>query len=240
MAGRTIFAVGGLEDETQRDSFARYHAQYIRDNGGKARPCICILPQAQAEKDSIIQQWMQSYNKAGCDAVSLLTFKPKALFADIINAADAFMVPGGSTINMMAIWHARGITPLLRAAYDAGKSFAGYSAGGMCWFDDFITSDAGLAEEYVFAKGLGWLKGSFAPHYMKAKPGMNWRPPEYTRHIAAGRLSEGYGCDDGAFVVYNNETVSGFGTVVAGHAAYSVTRTGDTTATEIMETVFVG
>ncbi len=70
---------------------------------------------------------------------------------------------------------------------------AGISAGANCWFDSFIT-DSATPHLGAMHNGLGFLRGSFCPHY----DGEAERRPTYQRLIAAGEIADGIACDDGA------------------------------------------
>lgn len=226
MPVRTIIAAGGLETAQQEIDFARYFAALLKKRSGKARPMFCLLGQAQAENEDLIARERELYEAAGCEFTALQTFKPSELFVDTFARADGFMAVGGSTLNMMAIWQARGLIPLLRAAYEAGKPITGYSAGAMCWFQRSLTSDAGIEAGHQVFDGLGWLSGSFFPHYIKTLPGLSWRPQLAEPMVAQGQLPSGIACDDGVFALFENEILQGFHSIVPGNNAYRITPSG--------------
>ena len=54
-------------------------------------------------------------------------------------------------------------------------------------------------------KALGWLKGSYAPHYL-TEPG---RREYFHRYILEGSLHDGYGCDETVGLLFENGALSG-------------------------------
>jgi peptidase E len=100
---------------------------------------------------------------------------------------------------MLAIWRAQGIDTILREAYENGILLGGGSAGGICWFENGLTDSRPV--ELTAMDALGWLKGSFAPHYL-SEPG---RREYYHKYIQSGELSAGYGVDEPVGLLFENE-----------------------------------
>jgi dipeptidase E len=67
----------------------------------------------------------------------------------------------------------------------------GVSAGAMCWFEGGVTDSWGPLQP--LSDGLGFLTGSFCPHY----DGEEGRPAAYRSAVGEG-LPAGIGADDGA------------------------------------------
>ena len=44
-------------------------------------------------------------------------------------AQDVLLVGGGSVVNLMAVWRAHGLAPVMRECWEAGVVLAGWSAG---------------------------------------------------------------------------------------------------------------
>jgi peptidase E len=105
-------------------------------------------------------------------------------------AQDVVLVPGGSTANLLALWRLHGVDAILREAWTAGVVLAGWSAGANCWFEACTTDSFGPDLEPL-EDGLGFLEGSFCPHY-DSEPR---RRPLFHRLVAAG-FPPGYGVDD--------------------------------------------
>lgn len=231
---RTIIAAGGIETPEQEKRFAAYFSQFLRQRTGKARPVICLMTQAQGEPEELITRNEALYDSFGCDVEVLRTFRLKKPFAESFSVSDAFFIPGGSTMNMMAVWQIRGFFPLLRAAYDAGKPIAGYSAGALCWFEKAAVPDPAETRGYSLMDGLGWLKGSYVPHYTNS-----WRRDIFEKHIGDGALPCGIGCDDGVFALYENEALKGYYSVEAAGNAYQVTHNENKAVTEIVRPLLV-
>ena len=105
--------------------------------------------------------------------------------AERVAAADAVVVAGGNTANMLAVWRLHGIDTALRSRWDDGAVLGGVSAGANCWFEACVT-DSFSVELDGLADGLGLLEGSFCPHF----DGEERRRPVYARLLAEGFAPE--------------------------------------------------
>jgi len=92
----------------------------------------------------------------------------------------------------MLLWKAWQLDKILRNAYNKGVLLTGVSAGAMCWFQSGLTDS--YPGTYTAISLLGWLRGSFCPHF----DGERKRRPIFKKLITQGRLPKGYGVDDGA------------------------------------------
>jgi dipeptidase E len=202
----TIVAMGGMRVELL------LHALSLT---GVERPRVAILPTAQGDDDwGIARMYELLSDAARVDAVRLFGIpeSPRQLIA----AADAVLVPGGNTANMLAVWRVHGVDEELRAVWERGAVLGGWSAGANCWFEDSVTDSFGV-ELRGLGDGLGFLRGSFCPHY----DGESERRPTYTRLVADG-MPAGLGCDDAAAVVYRGTELEHVVSVEEGSTAYRV------------------
>jgi peptidase E len=188
----TIFVYGnGLEKEFIR---------YIADLTQKKRPIICLIPTAAADNPRVIDYWYDMCSDMPIRPGVLKTFIASSpeqdSFEDIILDADAIIVGGGNTLNMIAIWKAQGIDTLLAKAYENGIVLAGGSAGSLCWFTGGYTDSR--PRELSLMEGLGFLPYSHSPHYH----GNHGRRALYKQAIQDGTLGAGYACDDGAGLLF--------------------------------------
>jgi peptidase E len=46
-------------------------------------------------------------------------------------AQDVLLVAGGSVVNLMAVWRAYGLAPVIRECWESGVVLAGWSAGSL-------------------------------------------------------------------------------------------------------------
>jgi peptidase E len=134
---------------------------------------------------------------------------------------DAIYVGGGNTVNMLAVWEVQGIVDILRQAMAQDILLGGGSAGGICWFEGGLTDSR--PKILTPMKAMGWLKGSFAPHYL-SEPG---RREYFHRYIREGALTDGYGCDEPVGLFFEDgELVRAYGSEPDAKAFY-VERTED-------------
>ena len=198
---RTIVAMGGggFSMEPDNPLLDDYLIELARGAGGQRRPRVCFVPTASGDSDDYIAGFYTAFARRS-EASHLPLFARAAVdLAAVLLDQDAVYVGGGNTANMLAIWRAQGLDRALRRAWEAGVVMAGISAGAMCWFeggttDSFGPDLAGLSD------GLGFLPGSYSPHY----DGEALRRPLYQRLVAAGALPDGHAADDGAALVFRN------------------------------------
>jgi dipeptidase E len=190
---RTILAYGNGMD--------RAYIKYLADLTGKPNPRICFFPTAAADDPRAVTYWNRLVEGLPLDACVINTFisssPEQKTFADEILNADAIIVGGGNTLNMIAIWHAQGIDTLLRMAYDKGIVLAGGSAGSLCWFTGGYSDSR--PKELSIIECLGFLDYSHCPHYNEPQ-----RKALYRDAILAGRLEPGYACENGAALLFIN------------------------------------
>ena len=118
----------------------------------------------------------------------------------MIEQADAIVIGGGNTLNMLGIWRAQGIDQMLIEAMQRGAIVAGGSAGSIAWFKSGISDSrpAGLS----VVEGLGVLPFSNCPHYGdKAKREL------YHRELESGQIEGGYAMDDKAGILFRDGEV---------------------------------
>lgn len=167
--------------------------RHLLDLTGKARPRVCFLGTASGDAERYAANFYRSYAPAA-DASDLVLFgTPTRGQVDRLAEQDLVFVGGGSTANLLAVWRLHGVDRLLRGAWERGTILAGISAGALCWFEACLTDSFGT-DLAPLPDGLGLLAGSACPHL----DGEPLRRSRYAEEIAAGRLPDGYGIDDGA------------------------------------------
>lgn len=187
MGERHIVAMGGggfTDDDPLIDD-------YILSLTGKERPRVCFIPTASGDAASYVERFYAAFTRRSCEPTHLSLFQlPYPAIGDILRSHDVVYVGGGSTANMLAIWRMHGLDETLRQAWERGVVLAGISAGGLCWFEAGVTDS--LSPELVpWRDGLGFLPGSFCPHY----DGEELRRPVFTKLVREG-FPPGYAADD--------------------------------------------
>ncbi|MHB8342202.1 MAG: Type 1 glutamine amidotransferase-like domain-containing protein [Mycobacteriales bacterium] len=160
---------------------------------GTSKPRLCLLPTADETDLSWVQAAEQAFDASPITVSHLRLFPmPSADPTELLLAADAVFVGGGSTANMLALWQVHGIDVLLRRAWDAGVVLGGVSAGATCWFEGGVTDSFG-PQLAPLRDGLGLLGGSYCSHYNR-----ELRRPSFHEAVTSGLLPAGLACDDGA------------------------------------------
>jgi peptidase E len=198
--GRRIFAMGG-------GGFSRSSSDHALDDfvlglaNGRHEPRICLLPTAGGDAQEQIVRFHAAFGDRPCvpSHVSLFRLgqRPIALREHLL-AQDIIYVGGGSMLNMLAIWRAHGLDPVMRESWEAGVVLCGLSAGSMCWFDGGITTSTGRPAP---APGLGLLSGSNCVHYHDEPA----RRPAFLAAVGEEALPAGWGVDDGVGLLFDGE-----------------------------------
>lgn len=157
------------------------------------RPRVCFLPTAGGEKPEWIVRFYEEFSARDCEPSHLTLFGMPEEPAVHVARQDVIYVGGGNTANMLALWRVHGIDRALREAWERGAVVGGMSAGANCWFEDSVTDSFGPVLR-ALGDGLGFLPGSFCPHY----DGEPERRPTYTRLVREGVLPPGCAADDDA------------------------------------------
>lgn len=219
---------GGFSSEPQDQLLDDLVLGLGRAVRGRTRPHVCFIGTAGGDSDEYLATFYASYARRA-EASHL------ALFNRTVGDVEAFLldqdvvhVGGGNTANMLAVWRLHGVDRALRRAWESGVVMAGVSAGAICWFEGGTTDSFG-PDLAGFNDGLGFLPGSFSPHY----DGEARRRPLFRRLVSEGGLPDGYAADDGAaFVFRDGDLVE----VVASLPAARGYRVGRGAAGEALET----
>jgi len=158
----------------------------------RRRPRVLFVPTASGDSKDYIRKFYLAFQRHECTPTHLELFKRTAEDPrKAILGSDLVYVGGGNTANLLAVWLTHGLEHLLRQASHQGAVLCGISAGALCWFECGITDSFGPTLKALH-DGLGFLGGSFCPHYH----GEPQRRPTYHRLIQQG-FPAGHGADDG-------------------------------------------
>lgn len=168
--------------------------RYLLELSGKSSPLVCFVPTASADDPTYVNRFLTAYGTLGVRTMVLTLWQGAARSVERLAEADVLVVGGGSTVNLVALWNAHGVSHLLKQRVGSGSSLVmgGVSAGASCWYEGCVTDSFGDLRPW--RGGLGLLEGSFCPHF----DGEGERAPVYTQAVATGLLPGGYACDDGA------------------------------------------
>ena len=190
---------------------------------GAERPRVCLLPTASGDPTEAIQSYHSVLDRFECEASHVSLFRLERERVDLsrhLLAQDLIYVAGGSMLNLVAIWRAHRLFPILREAWRRGTLIAGQSAGAMCWFERGITASGGTRPQV--ADGFGLLPGSLSVHYGRDPD----RRAAYIAAVGKG-LTGGYALDDGAGILFEgSRAVEAFATK-RGARVVRVERNGD-------------
>jgi peptidase E len=191
---------GGFSMEPENLALDRYVLAQCR----QARPRVCFLPTASGDADLYVLNFYKAFTALDCRPFVLSLFRlPTADLEGFLLDQDILYVGGGNTRSMLALWREWGLERILFKAYQAGVVLAGVSAGANCWFEACSTDS--LPGDFQVLAGLGYLAGSFCPHY----DGEPDRRPSFHRMIRDGLLGDGLAADNGAAVHFIDGQLDG-------------------------------
>jgi dipeptidase E len=186
----TIVALGGggFSQEPRNLRLDRYVLGLARVH----RPKVCFVPTASGDAVGYIARFYRAFRTLPCRPSHLSLFKPpEGDLERFVLSHDVIYVGGGNTKNMLALWRGWGLDRILKRAWKQGIVLAGVSAGAICWFEEGVTDS--ITGKLTPIESLGFLKGSFCPHY----DGEKNRRPAYRRFVTQGKLGPGFAADDG-------------------------------------------
>ncbi|WP_419817755.1 Type 1 glutamine amidotransferase-like domain-containing protein [Glaciibacter flavus] len=162
---------------------------YILGLTGEERPRVLFVGTATGDDPSYILSFYQTYDSDRCAPRHLPLFhRPMDDLAGFVRGFDVIHVGGGNTANMLDVWKRQGLDEIMRELWeDSNVVFTGGSAGGICWFEGGTTDSYGPTLQ-VLPEGLGFLHGSFCPHY----DAEDQRQPLFHAALKSGELSTGY------------------------------------------------
>jgi peptidase E len=189
---------------------------------GKPRPRVLLLASATGEHPRYVAQFFRAFRRHRCTPTHLDLFRRTvADLRSAILAQDLIYVGGGNTANLLVVWRRHGVDRILREAWDRGIVLCGPSAGGICWFQAGVTDSFGLDLQPLHG-GLGFLPGSFCPHYDSEAQ----RRPTFRRLVGKKLLPAGYAADDGVALRFEGRRLADIVAIRAGVSAWRVDRAG--------------
>lgn len=195
------------------------------------RPRVCFIPTASGDDAVYTLQFYQAYGGYGCEPEVLNLFNREVDdIRSFLLGMDMIYVGGGSTANLLAVWRLHGVDVAIREAWERGVVMAGLSAGANCWFESSTTDSFLMGNAEALADGLGFLDGSYCPHYSSEPE----RRPNYLEMVAKGQLPGGYACEDGAATHFVGTDFHTAVSVDGDAAAYRVASIGDRAVEEVL------
>jgi dipeptidase E len=193
--------------------------QYICDLAGTTRPKVCFLATAVGDMADEIVNFYHTFTADRYEPSHLGLFNRTVEdLRSFILKQDIIYVAGGNTANLLAIWRTHGLDLMLREAWERDVVLCGNSAGGLCWFESGITDSFGASLTSI-DNCLGFLSGSFCPHYDSEAR----RRPVYSRCVAEG-LAAGWAIDDGIALHYEGTKLRHVLSAVQGARAFRLER----------------
>jgi peptidase E len=183
---------------------------------------VCYVPTATGDADRAIEactaRFAQHPAQVELSALRLFTQPSVPDVRAHLLAQDVILVEGGSVVNLMAVWRAHGLPPILRECWDRGVVLAGTSAGSLCWHTGGPTDSYRDALD-PFTDGLALVPYSNGVHDdLPDQP----RRETYRRMVADGGLPAGYATEDGVALHYLGTELHEAVSVLPGKRAWYV------------------
>lgn len=213
---RHIVAIGGGSFRTHPGNALE---TFLLELTGKARPKVLFLPTAGGDQEGTIELFERHFLAGRCTPNVLRLFsRQHEDLESLVLEQDLVFVGGGNTANQRAIWRVHGVDTLLARAWAQGIVLAGVSAGGLCWFHEGVTDSFHPTKLAALHGLLGFLPGSFCPHYDSEAT----RRPLYQRFVGEGRLAAGFAADDGVGLHFRDTVLLEAVTFLPGKSAWRV------------------
>lgn len=229
---RQIIAMGGGGFSMEPDN--PLLDQYVILQARKPCPSVCFFPHATDNAVQYALNFYAAFSRLNAKPIHLSLFTPPtADLESFVMEQDVIYVGGGNTKSMLALWREWKVDEILAKAYRNGTVLAGISAGANCWFEQCSTDS--IPGAYTMLPCLGFLKGSFCPHY----DGEMQRRPSLLHLIGEGHMMPGYAADDGAAVHFaDEEFVKAIGSRLSARV-YKVGKSGDGVHEEMIDTHYL-
>ncbi len=195
--------------------------RYMLDLTGQKRPKFCMIATAGGDDAAWIKNFYDACSGQNIEPGHLQLF-PMPNHTDIedfVLGQHAIWVGGGSVVNLMAVWEAHDLYPILRRAWEKGIVLGGISAGAICWSKGGTTDSYGPDLRPVINRN-NLLPFSLGVHYDSEVQ----RRPLFQELIGKGTLTEGYATDDGVALHFVDEKLSKAISQAEGKGAYHVYR----------------
>jgi dipeptidase E len=173
----------------------------------KKSPKVLFIPTASHDAGDYVRAFKEVYSEFGCEVKALFLYDdPTAKeVAALINWADIIYVGGGVTSELLLMWKAFNLVPLLKKALAKGTIMAGLSAGLNCWFKRAYVDNIDKNPRYgmfYFLNGLNFLPFASSPHYNK---------PERKSFddALAGEKLKGYAVEDQVALIFEDGKLVG-------------------------------
>jgi peptidase E len=203
----------------------------------RSQPRVAFVATASGDAPAYVADFYRAFAGRDCrlSDIGLFDRRTADLRAHVLEQ-DVVYVGGGNTASLLATWRAHGLDRVLTEAWHAGVVLAGVSAGMNCWFQQSVTDSFHADALAALDDGLGLLGGSACPHF----DGEAQRRPTYRRLVSAGILRDGWAADDGAALVFADETLEEVVASRPAAAAYRVERTAEGVAERRVEARHLG
>jgi len=213
---RTIVAGGGGGFRTDPGNALD---TFLLARTGVPHPNVAFLPTAGGDPEPAIEAFTRSFLERGARPTAVRLFQREVTdLAGLLLAQDLILVSGGNTANLLAIWRVHGVDKILAEAWARGIVLAGWSAGGLCWFEGGVTDSFHPTDLAPLSNLLGFLPGSFCPHYDSELT----RRPLYHAFVRAGALAGGFAAEDSVGLVFEDARLVEAVTFRPGARAYRV------------------
>ena len=170
---------------------------YVLSLTGKPRPRVCLIPTASGDSVAWVDRFYDVFHEDRCEPNHLTLFSRSVEdLYEFLSEQDVIYASGGNTVNLLAVWRAQGLADVLPRVLAQGTIACGVSAGALCWFERGITDSYGPGLNPL-ENALGFLAGSFCPHY-DSDPRRPFSYPEYVRKTGVA----GTAVDDGVALHY--------------------------------------
>lgn len=215
-----IVVTGGGGFSMAADHKASAGDRFLLSLADVKNPLVCFVPTASADDGLYVSQFFNAFSGLGVRTSVLTLWSGAADAVKRMDEADVFVIGGGNTVNLLALWRAHGVGDKLKSYInDPGRNvvIGGNAAGAGALYEASATDGFGNGIAPL-PYGLGLVPGSFCSHY-NSEPD---RAPQYQEFVDTSALPPGYGADDGAGIHYADGKIQSFWTEREGAKVHRV------------------
>ena len=151
---------------------------YLVGVTGMSHPRVCFAPTASGDDATYTHRFLTAYGSLGVRTSVLTLWSGAAEAVDRLSEADLLFVGGGSTVNLLALWEAHGVSQVVRQRYSEGTLvLAGISAGAACWYQGCVTDSFGDLRPW--GAGWAWSAGASARTLTASRSATSSTPPRW-------------------------------------------------------------
>ncbi len=192
------------------EAYLEYPKKAIGKFLGKNARHIVFIPYAAVtfSYDAYVDKVNERFNELGCTVNGIHTFENKL---EAIRNADAIVVGGGNTWNLLRNMRTEGLLDPIREKVKSGMPYIGWSAGSNVACPTIMTTNDMPIVDPLGFDALGLVPFQINPHYLDANPNGHageTREQRIEEFLAVNRQIKVLGLREGSMLLVHDGQIS--------------------------------